>query len=183
MPYLVWRVKGANDHSAREHPATYPEGERRVPKLEIVPVHWTKWDFNVSSAGRELTRLSLIRFRDRGRFTLNGAEYEVYTQGFLRRSYRMERNGVVVGRAETKGVFRTVFLVHASERLLTVTAKGALGQSYRVEHNRTGLGEIQRVSVLTRDMVATLDDRVDLPTQIFLAFLVQVQWRRAARRA
>ncbi|MSR35714.1 MAG: hypothetical protein EXR95_03575 [Gemmatimonadetes bacterium] len=76
-----------------------------------------------------------------------------------------------------------MFKVSASERLLTVRERGALGHTYEVEHNRTALGDIERVSVLTRDMVATLDERIDLPTQIFLIFLVQVQWRRAARRA
>jgi hypothetical protein len=80
-------------------PASIQQRTRReitACRSDVVPLRWTGWDFSVSSAGRELTRLSMVRFRDRRGFAVNGAEHEVYTQGLLRRSYRMQRGGFLV---------------------------------------------------------------------------------------
>jgi hypothetical protein len=153
-----------------------------VPKLDVVPTTWLSWDFKVSSEGRALTTLELTRFRERGRFVLDGAEYTVSSEGPLRRSFRLERAGRPIARAERRGLFRATFTVQAGERTLTLRQRGLLGYRYEVEHNRTRMGGIAR-ALVKRRAVADLDDRIEPAVRIFLLFLAQVEWRRDSRRS
>jgi hypothetical protein len=156
-------------------------GEPRMTKLEVEPTGAFNWELRVSAGGRELAMIVLRRFRDRGSFTLQGVEHTLVAQGFLQRSFDLERGGVRVARAEARGIFRPTFAVTAGDRVLTMRQKGFLGFTYVVEHNRTPLGMIRRLGVFSRRAVAELDDRIDPATRIFLICLTQIQWRRQAR--
>jgi hypothetical protein len=153
-----------------------------VREIELEPLHWLRWDFRVTSGGRPLTTLSLPRFRDRATFTLEGQRYDVRRSGIFQPTYSLERGKLSVARAATRGIFRRTFTVTTGDRTLSMIERGLLGYSFTVEHGRTPLGEIRRPNVFKRGAVATLEERIDLPVGIFLLILVQLEWRRAARR-
>ena len=79
--------------------------------LEVEPLGRLSWEFRVTVVGQELTTLSLTRFRDRGAFQLDGVAHTVAAEGFLQRTYRLERGGLPVARAEARGVLRPVYAV------------------------------------------------------------------------
>jgi hypothetical protein len=153
-----------------------------VREIELEAVHWLRWDFRVTSGGSPLTTLKLPRFRDRASFTLQGQRYDVRRTGLIQPTYHLERGPMSVARAETRGFFRRTFAVTTRDRTISLVERGLLGHTFTVEHGRTALGEIRRPNVLKRGAVATLDERIDLPAAIFLLILVQLEWRRAARR-
>jgi hypothetical protein len=151
--------------------------------LELVPLRWLGWDFRVRSRGEELTTVRLTRLRDRGEFALDGQPHRIERTGSFPPTYRLERGGTTVARAEARGFFRRSFTVTAGERILTLRPTGLLGHGYRVEHGRAGLGEIRRLGVFTRRTAASFDGRIDPAVRILLLVLVQLHWRRRARRS
>jgi hypothetical protein len=140
-------------------------------------------DFRVSAGGRGVTTVTLARFRDRGRFELAGVEYTVAAEGFLGRTYRLERGALGVARAEARGFLRPAFSVTTGDRVLTMRPRGFFGSAYAIEHGRTPMGEIRRVGALSRRATVELDERIEPACRIFLIFLAQVQWRRQRRRS
>ena len=151
-------------------------------QIELEAVHWLRWDFRVTSGGNLLTTLTMRRFRDRAAFTLDGQSYAVRRTGLIHPTFHLERGQLAVARAQTRGIFRRTFAVHTGDRTISMVERGLLGHTFTVEHGRTALGEIRRPSALRRGAVATLDDRIDPLTGIFLLILVQLEWRREARR-
>ena len=77
-------------------------GKQPCEVLEVEPLGRLSWEFRVTVAGQELTTLSLTRFRDRGAFQLDGVAHTVAAEGFLQRTYRLERGGLPVARAEAQ---------------------------------------------------------------------------------
>src|SRR4051812_24175582 len=117
-----------------------------VPSLEIVPLAMLGWDFRVEAAGSPPTTLALARFRDRGGFTLGGSAYTMARQGVFRPTFTLERGGLVVARAESRGWIRHGYLVSAGERRLEMRRVGWLSR-FAVEQGRSPLGELHRRSV------------------------------------
>jgi hypothetical protein len=153
-----------------------------VRQIELEAVHWLRWDFRVTSGGSVVTTLAMRRFRDRAAFTLAGQSYAVRRSGLIHPTFHLERGPLSVARAQTRGIFRRTFAVNTGDRTISLVERGLLGNTFTVEHGRTALGEIQRPNVLKRGAVATLDDRIDTLTGIFFLILVQIEWRREARR-
>jgi hypothetical protein len=152
-----------------------------VPTLEIVPLAVLGWDFRVEAPGAAPTTLRLSRFRDRGSFTLDGSAYTVARQGLFRPSFTLERGGLVVARAETRGWIRRSYLVSAGERHVEMRRLGWFG-GFAVEQGHTHLGEMRRRSLFRRAAVAELDDRIEPHVRLFLVFLALADWRHQARR-
>ena len=155
--------------------------ETRVATLEITPLALLAWDFRVEGPEPPATTLELTRFRDRGTFTLAGADYTMIREGVVRPTFRLERGGVTIARAEARGWLLQAYRVTAGERRVELKRRGFLPK-YVVEQGRARLGEIRRRSVFKRAAVATFDDRIDRPTQIFLVFLALIEWRHQSRR-
>lgn len=151
--------------------------------LELVPLRWFGWDFRVGSSGRELTTVRLTWLRDRAEFTLDGHDYRIERTGSFPPTYGLLRGATTVARAEASGWFRPAFAVSTGERVLTLRPNGPLSHRYRVEHGRAALGEVRRLAVFTRRSAASLDERIDPAAQILILVLLQLHWRRRARRS
>ena len=152
-------------------------------RLEVEPLGAFAWDFRVSADGRDVATLSLARFRERGSFTLDGVPYALAAEGFLQRTYRLERDGLVTARAEPRGILRPAFAVTTGDRVLTLRPVGFLGLTYKVEHGRTAMGEIRRLGVFRRGAAVELDERIEAGCRIFLICVAVLQWRRQSRRS
>ena len=151
--------------------------------FETEPLRRFGWDFRIGFQGREVATLAIARIRDRGAFTLDGAHHTIVAEGFLQRTWRMERGGIVVARAQARGALRPTFEITTGGRILVLRRHGFLGSRWTVEHGRTALGAIRRPSVFRSRAEGELDDRLDPASRIFLIFLTLVYWRRRARRS
>ena len=152
-------------------------------RFEVEPLGTLSWDFRVRADGRDVATLSLARFRERGGFELNGVAHAIVAEGFLRRTYRLERGGLVTARAQPRGVLRPSFAVTTGDRVLTLRPVGFLGYTYKIEQGRTPMGEIRRLGVFRRGAVVELDERIEPGCRIFLICVAVLQWRRQSRRS
>ena len=155
----------------------------RMHRLEVEPLGPLSWDFRVRADGRDVATLSLARFRERGGFELAGVAHDIVAEGFLRRTYRLERGGLVTARAQPRGVFRPSFVVNTGDRVLTLRPVGFFGRTYKVEHGRTPMGEIRRLGVFRRGAAGELDERIEPGCRILLICIAVLQWRHQSRRS
>ncbi len=69
--------------------------------LELVPMGWFSWDFNVLQNGSPIAEIDISSWREKGVLVVGGSSYNVYREGRMSGSFviypRIERDTVGPG--------------------------------------------------------------------------------------
>ena len=105
-------------------------------------------------------RGSLRRFDPVAAGPLRGAA-TLWGGGLFRRSYTVERGGVIVARAESRGLLRRSYQVTAGEQRLSFRRPTFFGRTVVIEQGRDRFGEIKKTSLFRRRATVQLDVRLE----------------------
>jgi hypothetical protein len=151
-----------------------------MASLVARPRRWYSSDYRILDGDREIASLRLKIFRDTGVFEVEGKEYQIRVEGFLRGRFELMEGPTVLAKAEKS---RRTFEIRTSGHRMTLKANGLLGRSWDL-HVLTGpVGSIRSLGWLKNSAEADLPDELPLSLRVFLFYLVLVTWRRQAAGA
>lgn len=151
--------------------------------LRAVPAGALARVYLVHRAGTE-TRLAFRGWRQRASVVLDGETYRFGPEGWRGRLVlERERDGYVMARAERVGFWSGKQALTLSDRRLELEPRGWLRRTWAITHGGRDLGWIKSTGFLDRVYEASLDDRLPLPIQLFVLYVVIVLKRRQAAAA
>ncbi|MEM6799168.1 MAG: hypothetical protein AAF589_06610 [Planctomycetota bacterium] len=154
--------------------------------LTATPAGWFTWDYNVTKGGERIASIDMEWGRDAGSFFLGGREFHVRREGFLGivGAFELTAEDHAVCRVRRPNPLSRRFEIAFSEHMamppLTLTAASVFSRKYYVNRGGERLGEIRPLGFFTRKAEVDLSDSVPAPVQVFLLWLVLLNWRRAS---
>lgn len=149
----------------------------------LVPKHWYSWNFRVVDDANEIGELTRSWWRERGSVRIGGETYVVRREGLWTGDFLLESDGRVIATAEKTSPLRRRYTITAEGRRLTLEAASAFGRSFLILHGSRAVGSVRPARAFSRKAVVEMEAPVSSPVQLFLAFLVLGQWKRAADAA
>jgi len=92
--------------------------------LELVPLRWFFWNFDVIQKGVRVAEINLSWTREQGKLIVEGGAYLVYREGLVSGSFILEREGTILARPEKPSSMFRVFSVRHENRIYTLKAAG-----------------------------------------------------------
>jgi hypothetical protein len=154
-----------------------------VAILHTKTTGWGSQVVRILSGENELTQLRITAFRSHGTFQVDGEEFTIQPQGFLRFSVLLKRGVSVIARMEKPSVFRRRFLIRSAGHRLTLEARGWTGGKYLLFLENREVGSVKREGFTRRRMTLDFPDEVPLVLQVFLVYIVHLQAKREAAAA
>lgn len=151
--------------------------------LTLVPKHWYSWNFRVVDDASEVGEVTRSWWRERGSVRIRGETYSVRREGLWSGDFLLERGGSVIARAEKTSPLRRRYRITDEDRLLTLEAASAFGRSFLILHGTRAVGSVRPARAFSRKAVVEMEAPVSPPVQLFVAFVVLGQWKRAADAA
>jgi len=152
--------------------------------LSAVRKKWYSWDFTVrESDGRHLADLDLSSWRERGKVTVDGSEYEVRREGLCRGPFLLVQEGSVRGQARKTSLFRKEFEIEFDGDHYTLKARSAWGRPLVLLQGGQVLGTISPTAWYSRNVCADLPDELSPLLKAFVVWLVLLLWKRDAAAA
>lgn len=151
--------------------------------LHAEPTGWASWNVRITEGEREITRLSVSIFRNRGEFTLEGEDYRIESSGVLRTTAVLKRGAGVIARAEKPSFLRRHFEISSAGHHLKLESQSWSGREYALFLGGQEVGRITRKGFIGRKMEMEFPDEVPLVLQVLLTYLVLVQAKREAAAA
>ena len=147
--------------------------------LELIPQSWLSWNFNVLQDGRSVAEIDISRWREKGVLQVDGSNYDVYREGFMRGAFILELNGTRIGAAEKPSALARLFNVEHAGRSWKWEGR-VFRRSFVLEENSRAVGSLTPVAMVTRKATAELPDDMPLPVRIFMIWLALLMWKREA---
>lgn len=148
--------------------------------LTARPRRWYSSDYRILDGDVEIASLRVKLFRDTGIFQVEGEDYQINVEGFLKGRFELRQGPTILAKAEKT---RRKFEIRTSGHRMTLESNGILGRSWDL-HVMTGpIGSIRALGWLNNAAEADLPDELPLPLRIFLFYLVLLTWRRQAAGA
>lgn len=149
--------------------------------LSAAPSHWYSWDFTVYQGDRAVAVIDSATLREAGTLEIEGEQYELGREGLMSGRFTLHKGGWLVAAAEKPSALFRQFEVTHQSRTYTLRAPSAVRRTFVLEQEGRILGTIAPEGLISRRMRIDLPDALPLPVQTFLAWLVILMWRRAAR--
>lgn len=144
------------------------------------PRRWYSSEYRILDGEVEIASLRLKLLRDTGIFQVEGKEYQIDVEGFLRGRFELKEGPMILAKAEKT---RRKFEIRTGGQRMTLEANGLLGRSWDL-HVMTGpIGSIRSLGWLKNAAEANLPEELPLPLRVFLFYLVLITWRRQAAGA
>lgn len=155
----------------------------RVRSLTLRPRRWFSWDFRVLAGDEDIALIDGHWLRERASFTLGDETFEVRRTSVMRGTFVLERSGEPLAEATKGSALRRAFDVRVGAERYELRAVSIFRREFRLFRGGIPVGVIRPVSAFRREAIAQLPDRMPLPVQLFLLFLVRVLWKRASDAA
>lgn len=147
--------------------------------LRAYPQSWFSWKFKiVNEGGRDIAAIDIGWVRENGELRLGEKTYRLYREKLFGGAFIIEDDGQELARAEKPSAFLRSFAVAYGDRRFTLQAASAVVREFRLTENDELIGTVRPENALMRKAVIDLSDSIELPVQIFLAWLVLVLWKR-----
>src|SRR5262249_2502928 len=140
--------------------------------LQATPRGWFSWNFVVSSGEEEVADIRLAMLREAGELVVQGEAYRVYREGIMSGAFVLQKNGLELARAEKASAFHRSFEVFYNGRSYTLGAESAFRRKFVLRDNSEIVGSVYPVNAFTRKCAVDLPERIPLPVQVFMVWLV-----------
>jgi hypothetical protein len=146
--------------------------------LQIVPTHWYSWDVTVTDESRRVADIAIGALRERGTMTIDETTYRLYRESPMSGAFVLEREGVVLARAEKPSVFRREFVIRYGSREYTLRPESLFRRAFVLMDGSRQVGSIAPNGAFTRKAAAELPPDLPLPGRMFVVWLTMISWRR-----
>jgi hypothetical protein len=147
--------------------------------LRAYPQNWFSWKFRIlDESGRHIATIDIGWVRENGALKLGQKIYRLYREKLFGGAFVLEGDGREMARAEKPSAFLRSFDVTYGNRQFKLQAASAVVREFRLSENNEPVGTVRPENALMRKAVIDLPDSIELPVQIFLAWLVLVLWKR-----
>lgn len=152
--------------------------------LTATSVSLFSWDYDIRRGEEPVTRLEVASTRDSGGFNLAGEPFVVSRDGFAGwfGSFQLTLGETPIATVERPSLFRRRYLIRthsaAAAEPLAIAAAGWFTRAYRVSSGSNQLGTIRLAGWTYQTIHAEIDTQVPLPLQLFILWLVIINWRR-----
>lgn len=151
--------------------------------LRAYPSSIFSWNFSIVEGGTEVAELKTAWMSERGTLTIRGTEYDVYRQGWLHGAFVIAANGTFLAQAEKPSPFLRQFNVDCGHHQLRLTARSPFTRAFGIYNGDSEIGSIYPDHCFTRKATINLPNKIILPVQGFLFWLVLLMWRRSANNS
>jgi hypothetical protein len=147
--------------------------------LRAYPQSWFSWKFRIlNDSDRQIATIDIGWVRESGELKLGEKIYRLYREGLLGGAFILEYGGRELARAEKPSAFLRSFSVSYRGRQFTLQAASPVTREFRLIENNGPIGTVRPENAFMRKAVIDLPGTIELPVQIFLAWLVLVLWKR-----
>lgn len=138
-------------------------------------------DYTLFQDGIEIGFIEQSVWREKATLAVGGYNYDLYKNGVLGGSYRMETNGAALADAQ-KSVWQHNYEVDCAEGHFSLKRRSIWGNDYVVLANGQEIGSICKASVWSRNAIVEIAG-LPLVISCFLLWLVIISWQEAAAAA
>lgn len=151
-----------------------------MAEMRASPQHPFSWTFDIAFDGDVATALELAWFGSRGAFELDGRRYDLVRAPNFGEFQLVGHTGVVASAIKPSLFFRR-YAVEYGRRRFTLAAAAPIARRFVLTEDDRVVGEVAPEEIIVRRCRATWPEDVPLTVQVFLLWLVILQWRNAAR--
>ena len=145
--------------------------------LQAIPKNRLSSDYMIIADTVLLAEVKLSWWRESGEVMIEGQAYRLYRDG-LTSPFVLECNGVVVARAVKPSMWTRRLEVEIPGRHLTLDGAGCLRRGCVLQEHGIIIGEMTQTAFFSRNAQIAFPTDLSLATQVFLAWLVLMMWRR-----
>ena len=147
--------------------------------LRAYPQSWFSWKFRILDVSdRHIATIDIGWVREDGELCLAERTFRLFRERLFGGAFILEYNGQEVARAQKPSAFLRSFAVSYRGRRFKLQAASPVVREFRLIENDRPVGTVRPENAFTRKAVIDLPDSIELPVQIFLAWLVLVLWKR-----
>ena len=146
--------------------------------LKVRPKSAFSERYDVLDGRKKLTTVNIGWWREAGEFRLGGEGYKVGRQGLRLGLFYLEQDGKVLATAEKPSALFNRFRVHHRGTEYELARRSMLGRSFDLKRNGVRVGSMTATSAFTRSAEVKLPEKLPVPVQVFITWLVLVIWKR-----
>lgn len=146
--------------------------------LRAVPDGWLSWNFTIFDDSRAIAKIDLAWMREAGELHLDGLNYRVCREGILSGSFVIEKEGLVLARAEKPSVLIRSYNVHYNSKSYVLEAASALQRKFVLCEGGQTIGSVRPENALTKKAIIDLPADIAMPVRIFIVWLTLIMWKR-----
>jgi len=151
--------------------------------IRATPKHLFSWGFDLDLGEMSRICLDMAWFREQGRFTWDGTEYQLSREGPWTGDFLLMADDRVLARATKDSVFLRSFTIRLDGRELRFRAAAWLFRRFELIEGDSVVGEIVPDHFLTRACTVDLPEDLAVPVRVFLFWLAAILWRRQSNAA
>lgn len=149
-----------------------------MSELEAWPKHPFSWSFHVAVDGDVVTTLDVTWLQSGGAFDLDGKHYDLVRAPNFGDFQLVGPMGVEASAAKPSALVRR-YAVEYGRRRWTLEAAHPITRRFRLIEDGAVIGEVVPNSLISHRCRMNWPDEVPRQVQVFLLWLVVLQWRRS----
>lgn len=146
--------------------------------LRAVPDGWLSWNFTIFDEHRTIAKIDLAWMREAGELHLEGSNYRVCREGLLSGSFVIEKEGLVLARAEKPSTLIRSYKVHYNNKSFILEAASALQRKFVLREGGQTIGSVRPEGAFTKKAIIDLPEDIAMPVRIFMVWLTLIMWKR-----
>ncbi|MBA4389940.1 MAG: hypothetical protein C0399_03280 [Syntrophus sp. (in: bacteria)] len=146
--------------------------------LSAVPNGWFSWDFTIFDDHKAIAKIDLAWVREAGKLYLDGSNYRVFREGLLNGSFIIEKEGLVLARAEKPSALIRSYKIDYNNKSYTLEAESALRREFVLREDGQTIGSVRPENAFTKKAIIDLPAEIALPVRIFMVWLTLILWKR-----
>ena len=151
--------------------------------LTAVPKNWLFWDYELFDERGLAAALDLSGLPEAGTLSIRGNTYEMGREGLVSGAFFLRYQGQVLASATIPGFLLRSYEVVVSPRAYRLEAVWPIMRRFDLHAGDRIAGTVRPVRVFSSKVSIELPDDIPLETQLFIAWLVLLQWKRAFRQS
>lgn len=146
--------------------------------LSAVPDGWFSWNFTIFDDHKAIAKIDLAWVREAGELYLEGSNYRVCREGLLSGSFIIEKEGLVLARAEKPSALIRSFKVEYNNKSYILEAASALQRKFVLREGGQTIGSVRPENAFTKKAIIDLPADIAMPVRIFMVWLTLILWKR-----
>jgi len=146
--------------------------------LRAVPNGWLSWNFTIYEDNKAIAKIDLAWLREAGELNLDGSNYKVYREGLVSGSFIIEKEGMVLARAEKPSALIRSYKVNYNNKSYVLEAVSALLREFVLREGGQAIGSVRPEGAFTKKAIIDLPADIEMPVRIFMVWLILILWKR-----
>ena len=146
--------------------------------LSAVPDGCFSCNFTIFDDHNAIAKIDLAWVREAGELYLEGSNYRVCREGLLSGSFIIEKEGLVLARAEKPSALIRSFKVEYNNKSYILEAASALQRKFVLREGGQTIGSVRPENTFTKKAIIDLPADIAMPVRIFMVWLTLILWKR-----